>query len=296
VFSEASYLFYNRVEITEPDMECLADGPDGGGRRSPRRQFRQEEVNRAVYESSSVYRQYLSRKLTPSEVACLRKYDSHIAEHDVLDIGVGAGRTTSYLAKRARCYEAIDFSAVMVRYMRKSMPEVRTRQADFRDLSVFDDGSFDFVFAPNNVIDALSHDGRMQALNEAFRVLRPGAHLALSSHNLNYRNAFKSPRLEWTFNPLRLAARCGRYLSSCFNYFRLKPMLQVNPEYAVLNDPGHNFACLHYYVSRSVMGTQLSRVGLRLEDVFDSTGQEVSKGLDDCESPTLLYVCQRPWT
>ena len=48
-----------------------------------------KDVNRAVYESPRVYRYYLSQQLTPSEAACLLKYQPQIAGCDVLDVGVG---------------------------------------------------------------------------------------------------------------------------------------------------------------------------------------------------------------
>src|SRR5712692_4413034 len=139
---------------------------------------RQEEVNSAVYNSPGVYRRYLSKLLTPPETACLLKYQPYISGRDVLDIGVGAGRTSVYLAPLARRYEAVDYSPVMVDYMKRAMPEISVRQANFRDLGMFEDSSFDFVFATDNVIDALSHEHRLSALNESRRVLRPGGVLA----------------------------------------------------------------------------------------------------------------------
>jgi SAM-dependent methyltransferase len=253
----------------------------------------QVEVNRAVYESRRVFKHYLSDLLTPSETACLRKYQSHIAGRDVLDIGVGAGRTTHHLAHLARRYEAVDYSAVMVRYASQAMPGLSIRQADFRDLRIFDDCSFDFVFAPNNVIDALSHEGRMQALGEAYRVLRPSGLLAFSSHNINYKNAFVSPQLKWSSNPARLAINFARYLFSWRNYLRLKSLRQITPEYAILNDAGHYYACLHYYVARSEVNSQLARVGLRLNEAFDWHGDVIAECRDDSENPSLLYIAER---
>jgi SAM-dependent methyltransferase len=253
----------------------------------------QELINRAVYESAGVYRHYLSHELTLSEEACLLKYQMKVAGRDVLDIGVGAGRTTRYLSQFAGCYVGVDYSRVMVSYMKKTMPNVRVQEADFQDLRMFGDCSFDFVFAPNNVIDSLSHEGRQKALSEASRVLRPSGVLAVSSHNINYKSAFDVPRLNGSFNPARLVARTGQFLFSWFNYLRLKGERRETAEYAVLNDSGHYYSCLHYYVSRSVADAQLATVGLRICDVFDRFGRTLGRGEDDSESPSLLYVAQR---
>jgi SAM-dependent methyltransferase len=253
----------------------------------------QMSLNRAVYESRWVYRRYLWEALYPQEIACLLKYQPHISGRDVLDVGVGAGRTTHYLAPSARRYEAVDFSSVMVRYMKSAMPEVSTRQADFRDLSAFEDASFDFVFAPNNVIDTLSHGDRLQALSEAHRVLRPGGVLAIASHNVEYRRAFSGPQLVWCGNPVRLAYRCAEYMLCWWNYLRLRRLRKTTSEYALINDNAHCFALLHYYVSRSTMNSHLKSLDFQLEDVFDTHGRPVSEHTDDSEDHSLLYVARR---
>jgi SAM-dependent methyltransferase len=262
---------------------------ENSGSRAPHK-----DLNRAVYESPRVYRYYRSPLLTPPEVACLLKYQPHIAGRDILDIGVGAGRTTRYLTPLARRYEAIDYSMVMVNYMRKAVPTASVQQMDFRDLGSFDAGSFDFVFASNNVIDALPHEGRMQALRETFRVLRPGGILAFSSHNIRYKNAFSGPMLNWSRNPARLLSNCVEYLMCWWNYVRVAPLRKTTPDYALLNDPGHYYATLHYYAARSTVNSQLAIVGLQLKDVFDTLGQSAPEHVDDRDNSSLLYVAMRP--
>jgi len=254
---------------------------------------RQDEVNRAVYYSPGVHRYYLSKVLTPPETACLLKYQPHIFGRDVLDIGVGAGRTARYLAPLARRYEAVDYSPVMVGYVKKTMPEISVRQADFRDLSDFDNLSFDFVFATDNVIDALSHEGRLRALHEASRVLRPGGILAFSSHNIHYKKAFSGPQLEWSSNPLRFAANCAKFAISWRHHLRVAPLRRTTPDYALLNDPGHFYACLHYYAARSKVNSQLGYAGMRLIEAFDVDGRVAPEAGDDSKTPSLLYVAKR---
>jgi len=254
---------------------------------------RQDEVNRAVYHSPGVHRYYLSKVLTPSEAACLLKYQPHISGRNVLDIGVGAGRTARYLAPLARRYEAVDYSPVMVGYVQKTMPKISVRQADFRDLSVFDNLSFDFVFATDNVIDALSHKDRLRALHEASRVLRPGGILAFSSHNIHYKNAFSGPRLEWSSNPVRFASNCAKFAIGWWNHLRVAPLRRTTPDYALLNDVGHFYACLHYYAARSKVTSQLAYAGMRLIEAFDVDGQVISEAEDDRNTPSLLYVAER---
>ena len=254
---------------------------------------RQANNNHSVYESRGIYRHYQSETLQPQEIACLLKYQPHISGRDVVDVGVGAGRTTRYIAPLARRYEAVDYSSEMVRYMKRAIPEVSVRQADFRDLSVFADASFDFVFAPHNVIDTLPHQDRLQALSEARRVLRPDGLLAIASHNVLYKRAFSGPRLAFCADPVRLAYRYAQYLLCWWNYLRVRRLRKTTAEYALINDGGHFFSLLHYYVSRSSMKSHLKSVGFQLEDVFDMLGRAAPEGADDSDNSTLLYVARR---
>ena len=253
----------------------------------------QDEINRAVYHSPGVYRCYLSKFLRPPETACLLKYESHILDRDVLDIGVGAGRTTRYLAPLARRYEAIDYSPVMVGYMKNTFPSVSVHQLDFRDLRIFDNGSFDFIFAPDNVIDALAPQDRLRALREACRVLRPRGVLVFSSHNIHYKKAFSGPRWNWSSNPVRFAINGAKYLLGLWNHARVAPLRRTTSEYALLNDQGHHYACLHYYAARSEVCSQLASAGMRLIEAFNTRGQIAPEGTDDSENPSLTYVAER---
>jgi len=261
---------------------------------SPATSRSQEEVNRAVYYNPGAFRPYLSRLLTMPEAACLLKYQPHISGRDVLDIGVGAGRTARYLAPLARRYVGVDYSPVMVAYVRQTQPTLAIHQASFQDLSMFGEASFDFIFATDNVIDTLAHQDRLSALREAARVLRPGGVLAFSSHNLRYRRARSVPWLDWSWDPVRLARNGAKYAVSWWNYLRVGRLRRITAEYALLNDRGHLYACLHYYTVRSMVRDQLAVAGLRLVEAFDGDGQPLAESEGDEQFPSLLYVARAP--
>lgn len=253
----------------------------------------QDQLNRRVYFSPTVLRHYRSEVLTPAEIACLLRYQPALSGKRVLDIGVGSGRTTRYLEPLAGRYEAIDYSPVMVACMRERMPGVRVHEADWRALDGLAAESFDFVLATNNVIDAFGHEDRLRALRETARVLSPFGMVAFSSHNLRYRDAFGRPRMQWSLNPATALRRAAAFGQGWANYFRVARYRKVTAEYALLNDVGHNFACLHYYVSHRTMRSQTASVGLQLIDAIDDQGMSRREEEDDSHSPHLLYVARK---
>ncbi len=102
----------------------------------------------------------------------------------VLDLGVGGGRTTPYLAKLSLRYVGVDYSPAMVESCRRKFPELEFMVADGSDLSEFPDASFDaVVFAFNGIDYVLPDDSRQQCFEHIRRILRPGAVVIFSSHN-----------------------------------------------------------------------------------------------------------------
>ena len=79
----------NAMELSNSQVAQISQGP-------------QWSLNRSVYEKRGVYRHYLSEALLPQEIACLLKYQPCFYGRDILDVGVGAGRTTRYLAPLAK--------------------------------------------------------------------------------------------------------------------------------------------------------------------------------------------------
>ena len=62
----------------------------------------QDAVNRRVYHAAGVDLKYDSWDLNRCEVVTLLKYQPAFAGRDVLDLGVGPGRTAMYLTPLAR--------------------------------------------------------------------------------------------------------------------------------------------------------------------------------------------------
>jgi ubiquinone/menaquinone biosynthesis C-methylase UbiE len=141
------------------------------------------ELNVQAYNEPAVVHHYASLDYV---TACERLlFDRYIQPSmSVLDLGVGGGRTTSDLSRRASRYVGLDCAEEMVQVCRQKFPEIEFRQADACDLSQFTGSSFDAVVFSFNGIDCFTTTAkRLQCLQECNRILRDGGVFIFSTHN-----------------------------------------------------------------------------------------------------------------
>lgn len=139
--------------------------------------------SRAVYGTREVVDHYRRwTELLPCEEEALGPHLGPGAA--VLDLGVGAGRTTGWIAPRVGRYVGIDYAHNMVEACRERFPGLEIREMDAADLSEFESESFDLVLFSFNGLDVLHPlDKRRRCVSEMARVVRPDGHVVLSSHN-----------------------------------------------------------------------------------------------------------------
>ena len=131
-------------------------------------------------ETVDFYRGYSG--LEPAETCAFENFISDGAS--ILDIEVGAGRTTPFLASRASRYVGIDYVKTMVSTCTAKFPELIFLCADATDLKEFGDASFDVAVFSFNGIDAISTlEGRRRCFFEVCRVLTSDGIFIFSSHN-----------------------------------------------------------------------------------------------------------------
>lgn len=102
----------------------------------------------------------------------------------ILDIGVGGGRTSEFLARKASRYVGVDNAPQMIELCRNKYPQWEYFVSSAIDLSRFECGSFDAVVMSYNTLDdVIPDDNRLRCLKECHRVLRNQGLLVFSSHN-----------------------------------------------------------------------------------------------------------------
>jgi SAM-dependent methyltransferase len=115
----------------------------------------------------------------------------------VLDLGVGAGRTTVFFAPFARTYLGIDLAPRMIATCRERFSRLNVcdfQVGDAADLEHLTSASFDVVLFSFNGIDCLEPARREFCLRSVHRLLRPGGTFLFSAHNLQMINFyFRAP-------------------------------------------------------------------------------------------------------
>lgn len=95
----------------------------------------------------------------------------------ILEIGAATGRYSHSLAQQGYRVDAVELVEHNIRIFReKTLPEepVTIRQGDAKDLSFFEDGTFDLTLLLGPMYHLFTKEDQLQALSEAVRVTKAG--------------------------------------------------------------------------------------------------------------------------
>jgi SAM-dependent methyltransferase len=250
-----------------------------------------DEVNRRAYTSKSVLSWYQELELIQkAELAILEKISPQLKDGRLLDIGLGGGRTTAFLLPISRDYVGIDYAPDLVAAAKQKYPEATILCRDARDLTCFDDASFDFVLVSNNGLDYMVHEERIKVVRDIFRILNPDGHFIFSTHNRDYANFDRLPWQQKNSFNLNFLKNCAHALIHLPKHLYLQKHARHSDLYAVINDNAHDYSLLTYYISIKRQIEQLTEVGFVNTEAYDFEG--ITRQADTT-SPWIYYLSRK---
>ena len=255
------------------------------------------DSNREIFDRAADT--YVDLALKPAERAVLERLGDRLGDFEMLDIGIGAGRTGHTFAPLVRRYVGLDYSPRMLaraRVLHGERPGVELVLGDARDLSAVQ-GPFDFVLFSFNGIDAVGHEDRLKVLAEVRRVLKADGHFLFSSHSLGTLPLpTKKARSERYRGSLAYEAFArlrdipyGRRIRAVNGSLDLEAARRRG--WTIVEGIGHNFQLDDYYVDPEFQVGQLREAGLEVVAVYDTAGVEVELPFAG-RDPWLDYFCR----
>ncbi len=249
--------------------------------------------NVSIYSLKGIAPYYAHEPLHPPEIQIFIKHKAEFNAKTVLDIGVGTGRTSKYLAPYCKHYVGIELNRDMLDLFSERLPQIELVQCDMRDFSSINKDTFDFVLGPYSAFDSLNHADRIKMFHDIHAMMRPGGMFCFSTHNLNWAGVGSTPQLERAKDPVRLLKNYLAHRKCVKNHARMKPLEERHETYAILNDISHEWLALLYYITREQQTRQLAEAGFDVLEVYDRDGILLEAGTDDSHCSILYYVCRR---
>jgi SAM-dependent methyltransferase len=234
--------------------------------------------NMATYGTSDIVLFYANLdKLKPAEQAILELLKNRLSKMRMLDIGVGAGRTTKFFAPLTNDYIGVDYSPQMVERCIQKFPEYNFKVADARKLP-FSDSYFDFTLFSNNGLDYMEYNDRLQVLKEMHRVTKE-AFVCFSTHNLN--NIYSNFRLNFPVGYSNLKCFGIKFKDEAYRICKLflenrsSVMHLKKKPYLLFNDGVHEFRLVTYYVKPEEQIRQLKLLNFNRFQAFGEDGRNI---------------------
>jgi SAM-dependent methyltransferase len=255
------------------------------------------DLNQRFYKNRSIADWYATKDfILQEEQTFLDAHGTEVLDgKSILDIGIGAGRTTRFLLPRAARYVGVDYSPEMIATARTRFPEATLEVRDARDLSAYQNSEFDTVIFSFNGMDCLSHEGRMAALTEILRVLKPGGWFGFSAHNRSRvpATAYSASNINFSKHPLRMWKNASGYLRGIWNWLHSKKLAVETEEYAMRHDSGNIFEVPMYYIGKLQQAAQLERVGFEVITIINAKGKVTTVDEPDATSPWIFFAARK---
>jgi ubiquinone/menaquinone biosynthesis C-methylase UbiE len=223
------------------------------------------------------------------------------ARGDVLDIGIGGGRTTGLLALRAQSYVGLDISTEMLALARARHPGIELRQGNAVDLAGLPDAAYDLVMFSYNGLDALDHADRGAALASMARVTRPDGRVLFSSLNLDgvsfderpwrVAGGLLSPRVR--YHVAYAARHPGTVVRSMQNYRRSREQAEDGRGWGRRPLRAHEFRFVVHFATMEETVAEARDAGLEVVAAYAEDGRELAPSTPHSDADYVHFVCRR---
>jgi SAM-dependent methyltransferase len=230
--------------------------------------------------------------LYPPEHIILSRIARDCQGRPILDLGVGAGRTTAALLGVSADYLGIDYSPAMIQHCREQFPGVAFRHDDVRDLGQLRERHYALIMFSFNGLDYISHDERLKSLRRLATLLASDGWFVFSSHNRLCRVLPPWDLRNLTAGPVKkLPGRLWAYCQGVMAYRANRGKEYEAPDHALRIDNAFNYGLVTYYISPTDQLAQLRASGFAPVNAFGMNGDLV----DASGSPTdsWLYYTAR---
>lgn len=267
---------------------------------------------KSLYNSRKIYKDYARRNyLEKPEITIFDELFCQLPGMDMLDMGVGGGRTTSYFAPVVKSYIGADYAAQMVKVCREKFKDkYRFIVSDARSMNEFKDNSFDFVLFSFNGIDSFGHQDRLKALKEILRVLKDDGYFCFSSHNLNWKNLhnlfsfklndYNNKNVHGNKNLIKRQAYLFKIKYRAFRLALLNKSFKMadliarlrEKDYGHIYDNSLNGKARIYYISYHEQLRQLKRAGFVDVFSYSRNGLKTTDEEDLNNGGWIYYLCR----
>jgi ubiquinone/menaquinone biosynthesis C-methylase UbiE len=255
------------------------------------------EENKKTYSDKKVVAYYKNQEgLQKPEQTLFNLLKNDLCNMKMLDIGIGAGRTTACFAPYVKEYIGVDYAEEMVKACQNKFaskfPQSAFQVADARKLDQFAENEFDFVLFSFNGIDYMNTKERFETLKQINRVLKPGGVYSFSTHNINSLQDFS--KIQFRFNIFALIKRL-------FDVRKIKRInkaefTKINTSDCIfINDGAHNFGLQTCYIRPAFQIKQLQETAFNDITVLALSNGEVLSTVEEINRSTekwLYYLCK----
>ena len=266
-----------------------------------------------IYNHIRISKDYAGRDyLDKAEIRIIEELKALLPKFNMLDMGVGGGRTTRYFLPLVNSYIGADYAPNMIAECIKKFKSKKIFEVmDVRDMGKFSDNLFDFVLFSYNGIDSFGPEDRETALAEIKRVLRNSGYFSFSTHNINWEGLYNLFTFKNMYNRLINKAENAKNPFSRFVIFfkSVSINLRLNFQNKSLNIKSHiknlrkggqggltdnslNGKASIFYISYKSQIRELTKFGFKNITAYSVNGIKTEDENELDKGGWIYYLCR----